>query len=312
MAPDALTAYPDATPLYERLTAHLGIRQDQLIVTQGSDAAIRRIFETFVDPGDTVLQAEPSYAMFRVYTALYQARAAIVEYAPDRTLSVEQLLTKLAERPRLFLLANPDQPTGTALSPEALRRLAREARKYDVVMVIDEAYYPFHPASALEWRAEFDNLIVTRSFSKSGGIAGLRLGYLVGSVGMIDWIERTRSAFDVNAMAIAAGCWLLDHPDVERDYMAAIEAGRAQLRVAALRLGIECPPCECNFQLLRFPIGTNLRAIVQGLRDEGFLIKGPFDGPALRDSLRVSLAGPDIITAFASAMHRVIERLSQP
>ena len=306
--PDILNAYPDPSPLYERLAARLGVREDEIFVTSGSDTAIRRIFETFVNPGDEVLQPDPSYAMYQVYTQMYQAKAVTVPYTASRQLPLDELFAGLAKRPRLCLVANPDQPTGTAQSPETLRRVAAAARANDVVMVVDEAYHPFHPASALVWRAEYDNVLVTRTFSKVGGLAGLRIGYLVGPAPLVDWIQRTRGSYEVNAIGIAVACWILDHPEIEDGHLAQVQAGRAVLREAAARHGLGFPACETNFQLLEFPSGTDLRGIVDDLKGEGYLIKGPFSAPSVSNCLRVSLAGPAVIGPFTEAFERVLER----
>jgi len=306
---DVLNAYPDPSPLYERLSARLNVPQESLFVTSGSDTVIRRIFEAFVRPGDAVLQPDPSYAMYQVYTKMFEARALTVSYTAARELPVSQLLAGLDERPRVMLIANPDQPTGTALTRDVLRRLAAAARERDVLMVIDEAYYPFFPETALDWRADFDNVIVSRTFSKVGGLAGVRIGYLVGPPSLVEWVQRTRGSYEVNGVAIAAACWQLDHRELERAHVEDVEAGRARLLASARNLGLDCPACVTNFQLLRFPSGCDLRAVVDGLKAEGFLIKGPFGSPALRDCLRVSLGGPDVLVPFVSALERVLARV---
>lgn len=306
LPPDVFNAYPDSAPLYERLSRRLGIDEDELFVTSGSDTAIRRIFETFVGPGDAVIHAEPTYAMYAVYSQLYQASAVMIPYDVERRLPVGRILERLDKKARLLLIANPDQPTGTVLPSSVLREIAGKAQATDTLFVIDEAYYPFHQETALAWRQEFGNVIVTRTFSKVGGLAGLRLGYLVGPRRLVGFIQRTRGSYDVNAMAVAVGCYLLDHPELERAHLEQVEAGREVLCQAAKRLNLGFPQCATNFQLLRFAAGTDLKAIVEGLKAEGFLIKGPFGTPALRNCLRVTLAEPMILRTFVAALEKVL------
>ena len=306
--PDVLNAYPDPSPLYERLSTHLGVPEECLFVTSGSDTAIRRIFEAFVRPGDRVIQPDPSYAMYQVYTTMFEAEAQLVPYGSDRKLPIDLLLLGLDQRPRVLFVANPDQPTGTALEPDVLRRLAAASRDRDVLMVIDEAYHPFHPRSAMNWRAEYDNVVVIRTFSKVGGLAGLRIGYLVGAPQVVDWIQRTRGSFEVNSVAIAVACWEMDHPEIQEQHVAEVEAGRAVLRTAAEGMGLGFPECETNFQLLRFSDTVNLKEVVNALKAEGFLIKGPFDTPALSGCPRVSLGGPVVMHAFSDALGRVLSK----
>jgi histidinol-phosphate aminotransferase len=309
LPPYVFNAYPDSSPLYKRLSRHLNVGLDQIVVTSGSDAAIRRVFDTFVDPGDFVLQVEPSYAMYQVYTKLYQGCAEVVHYTSSLELPIDDLIARIVQRPRLLLLANPDQPTGTAQTTVTMQTLAREALRNDVVMLIDEAYHPFNVESAVSWSAGFENVLVSRTFSKASGLAGLRVGYLVGASRLIDWIQRTRGSFDVNTVGIAVASWLLDHPQLEYDHVREVEAGRDILRTAAARLGLGFPQCRTNFQLLRFPLEIDLRCIVNELKEEGFLVKGPFDAQSMRGCLRVSLAGPEVIQSFVCALDRVISRV---
>jgi len=308
--PNIFNAYPDPSPVYERLAKLHGVSESELFVTGGSDTAIRRIFETFVRPGDGILQPDPSYAMYQVYTDFFQGRAMLVPYAADRTLSEERLMEGIRQRPRLLLVANPDQPTGTAQRPEMLQRLAAAAREHDVVMIVDEAYHPFHPDSALAWRAQYDNVLVTRTFSKVGGLAGLRIGYLVGNPTLVDWVQRCRGSYEVNGVAIGMACYVLDHPEMQREHLRSVEAGREVLRAAAGRLGLGFPPCSTNFQLLEFQPGAPLQAIVDALKVEGYLIKGPFRSPSVEHCLRVSLAGPEILTPFTAALEKVLASLA--
>ena len=144
--------------------------------------------------------------------------------------------------------------------------------------------------------------MVTRTFSKVGGLAGLRLGYLAAAPGIIAGIKKVRGAHEVNAVAIAMGCFVLDHPAVADAHLAHIAAGRPSLIAAATALGLGAPPCPTNFQLLELPDGLDPAAVAGRLKTLGYLIRGGFGAASVRRCLRVTLGPPDVMTGFARAL----------
>jgi histidinol-phosphate aminotransferase len=310
--PELLCHYPDASPLYERLSRHLRLPEDQIYVTPGSDAAIRLLFQAYLRPGDRVTFPEPTFAMYSIYSQVFQARARTVPYVKGAALDVQQLKELLSERPRILAVANPDQPTGSVVPREQLLELAAAARKSDTLFIIDEAYYPFYPESAIELINDFDNVVILRTFSKVGGLAGLRVGYLVGSHDVVDAVSRVRGSFEVNTVAIAMACYLLDHPSISEDYLRQIEEGREVLKKMATALGLGIPPCPANFQLLQFKGRTSTAEIASELAARGYLVKGGFSAACLNDCVRVTLAGPELMTRFCRDCEDVLQRFSAP
>ena len=300
-----ICAYPDPSPLYARLSRTLGVPEDHLYLTNGSDAAIRMLFQAYVRPGDAILYPDPTYAMYGIYTRVFQGSAAPIAYRSDRTLDVSALFSSLKSRPRLMALARPDQPTGAVLPLDTVRSLAASAADADTLLLLDEAYYPFHPDSVIGLVDAWPNVAVTRTFSKVGGLAGLRLGYFAAAPSIIQHVQRIRGAHEVNSVAIAIGCYVLDHPELATAYVDEIERGRQVLEALAHKLDLEFPPCRTNFQLLEFPEGSDTAEIVAGLRQRGFLVKGGFAADCVRRCIRVTLAGPEVMERFAGALHDV-------
>jgi histidinol-phosphate aminotransferase len=305
LRPEMFCAYPDPWPLVERLSTRLGLPPEWVSLTNGSDAAIRKLFQTYLRPADVVLLANPSYAMYPIYTQMFGGTADFVSYRPDRTLDLSLVHEKLAGRPRIVALAYPDQPTGAIIPLDKLREMVADAHRHDVLCIIDEAYFPFHPLTAVGFVSEFDNLVVTRTFSKVGGLAGLRLGYFVAQPEVIGAVDRVRGAHEVNAVAIQMGCFMLDHPAIGDSFVRDIEAGRAVLAGASAQLGLGFPPSPANFQLLELPAGLDPVAVVEALRARGYLVKGGFEHPSVERCIRVTLAGPDVIGPFVDALREV-------
>jgi histidinol-phosphate aminotransferase len=304
---ELVNRYPNPEPLYDRLSRVLELPTENLYLTNGSDAAIRMLFQAYVRPGDAVVRAEPSYAMYGIYTKIFQGREELVGYGSDLRLDLESLLNRVNQRPRLLVLANPDQPTGAVIPREAMRRLAEATQRNGVLLIIDEAYFPFYSETAISWVKEFDHLAVTRSFSKAGGLAGLRLGYFAASRPIIRAVGQLRGAHEVNAMAIAMGSYMIDHPEVSQDYLRQMDQGRTVLRQAAEQLNLDFPACPANFQLLGFPGLDSTDRIVGELKARGYLVKGGFGYPALERFIRVTLADTATLIGFVEALKAVVK-----
>ena len=307
---DLFNRYPNPDPLYERLSRRIELPMDHLYLTNGSDAALRMLFQVFIRPGDKVVFAHPAYAMYAIYAKIFQAVPQTVEYGADLTLDLRTLLETLKQRPRLLVLANPDQPTGAVLAPDALHQVATSAKDHGVLLIVDEAYFPFYPKTAIGWVPTMDHLVVTRTFSKAFGLAGLRLGYLAAQPAIIRAVGQVRGAHEVNAMAIAMGSYMLDHPELSQELIRQLEKGRSVLKRAAEELRLEFPPCPANFQLMGFPGLDSTQSVVGVLKSKGYEVKGNFTFPALRRFIRVTLSDADTLEGFIQALKSTLTELA--
>lgn len=303
--PAHLSSYPDLGPLYDRLCRTLDLPEDHLLVTPGSDGAIRRALQVFVDSDDVVVLPTPTYAMYPIYTSIFRGTVRTVAYGADLKLDVEALLAAIAAGCKLVAIANPSQPTGSALAIEDLARIAEGAAAANAICLVDEAYFPFYPHTALPLIRQYDNLLVTRTFSKIGGIAGLRVGYAAGHPLLIESMEKVRGASEVNGVGVVAACYLLDNPDVMATFREEVTEGRGLLLQAAKALGIETPDSHGNFQVLRLPRHLPVTEITQDLEKRGYLVKGGFGAP-MQDCIRITLDGPQIMRPFIEALTQAV------
>ena len=299
---ELMITYPNAGELHAELAAATGLDSERLLVTPGNDPVLKAAFQSYVRPGDRVAMLDPSYAMYRVYASLFGAEPVGVGFDASLELDVDGLLASVAPGVRLVLLANPNQPTGTALDPDVLERVVARAEEIGALVVADEAYAVFAPeTSALPLVEEHPNLLVARTFSKAG-LAGIRIGFVAGSPEVVSTLYKVRSAAEVNAVAIACARILLRHPEVGADYAAEVEAGRALLAERAAALGLEPFPSRANFLQLRVPAPGDPAAIVAGLRERGWLVRGPFADACLAGCIRVTLGPPALMGEFADAL----------
>ena len=304
-----LMSYPDAGPFVSRLADELGLPEDHIAETAGSDAAIRRLFMAYLRPGRTVITLNPSYAMYEIYTRIFQGVIKRIEYLDDRRCDVDALLAAIEPGVGIVIFAHPDQPSGTVISVADVRRIAGKSAAVGALCAVDEAYHPFHSVTAVPLVRELDNLVVTRSFSKYPGCAGMRLGYAVAKPALIQGLMAVRGGHEVSALSLACGCSLLDHPEIADEFRVAVERGRELLLAGAGRLGLQPLPCQGNFQLLRCVGGLDPQAVADGLERHGYLVKAGFDHPSLKGCIRISLNGPDVMQPFIVALDRVVEEL---
>ena len=266
---EGLAMYPEYQTASRRLAAFFGVRATEMLLTNGVDDALRLIVDTFVDRNDAVLLVEPTFPMYRFYAALVEARVARLRYDAEMRFPLEAVLRALRKRPRVFFLANPNNPTGTLLAKETICRLLEASPK--TVLVVDEAYAEFSGVTVLPWIRRYPNLVVTRTFSKATGLAGLRLGCLFSGSAMIGLMEKARTPFPVNAAAlVAAEAATRDTRFILR-YVCEITRSREDLTRGLEELGIRVFPSAANFLTADF--GSRGLAVVQGLARRGILLR---------------------------------------
>lgn len=297
---DQLTAYPEPGPLYERLAKLHRVEIDNLAVTAGSELAIRYLFEAFLGPGDELVLLNPSFAMFEVYARLRGARLVPVNF--DRSWQVEpdEILRCITARTKMVALANPNNPTGTVLDEKALLAIARRASRFGALLLVDEAYYHFYKQTMLDHFPRFENLVITRTFSKAFGAAGVRLGYAIGSQRVIAMLNKVQPIDHVNAFAVLIGCYLLDHEALMEDYVRQTIAGKRYLVAALSKLGIPAINTQANFVLA--DVGCNKSTIIGLLRDRNVHVGAVLRLPFPSNHIRVTAGPPLVMRRFISAL----------
>lgn len=292
------SVYPSPRLLHEELAVSLGLPEERLLVTPGTDAALRAVHVAFVRPGDAVVRLDPTYAMIPVYGRMFSAEDVPVRWdAP-----VESLLEAVRPGVRLVVLANPNQPTGTLVSADAIAELRVRCEDAGALLVLDEAYYDFCGETGIGHVGESENVLVLRTFSKGAGFAGLRIGFALGGPETMRALYKVRSAGETNQLAIEAARLAVARPELVADYAAAVAEGRALLEERARAFGLEPLPGHANFLLLRLPEGREPAVLVAALNERGYLVRGPYPYPVLERTIRVTLGPPETIAAFADAL----------
>jgi len=295
-----ICSYPEQETVRRQMARHFGVRPDELLLTNGTDEALHVIVSTFVEPGDGVLLVEPTYAMYRFYAELAGARICAPRYTAEFPWA-EALRLLASGAARVFFLPNPNSPTGNLLALPEIRRILGSAKQ--TMVVIDEAYFEFSGVTVIPWIRRHANLIVTRTFSKTAGLAGLRLGCIFVNRELAASMRKSQSPYPVNAAAlVAAEAAMRDRAFIART-VREVKAGRQQLERGLARLGVRHFPSGGNFVLVYF--ADRAKKIVAALDRKGILLRDRSSDFGGEGYVRITVGTP----AQTSRLLRELEAL---
>lgn len=284
--------YPDGASfgLRGKLAERLGVAGDQLVFGCGGDEIFELMVKCFVGPGDEVVYAWPSFAMYPVVTAGMGARAVAVPLTAGLVHDLPAMRAALTPNTRVVMVCNPNNPTGTSVGRDAFDAFVASLPA-DVVLVIDEAYREFVRRAdfpdSLGWVAKRPGTLVIRTFSKIYGLAGLRVGYGVGDVELIGYLERARHPFNVNLLAEAAATAALDDAEHVARTRRVNAEGIAYLERELRALGIATWPTDANFLLADAGPGAYDALLKQGV------IVRPLAGFGMPGHIRISIGNAE-------------------
>ena len=285
--------YPDgnATALRSELSRRLNVPTSWLTLGNGSNDILELAASLMLSPGASCVYSQHAFAVYALATQARGARA-IETRARDLGHDLDAMRAAIAPDTRLIYIANPNNPTGTLLAADALQGFLKAVPPH-VVVVLDEAYNEYLPPAvqydSLAWLRRYPNLIVSRTFSKVYGLAGLRVGYGIAQQEMTDLLNRIRQPFNANSVAQAAARAALEDVDFVRRSVELNELGRSELCRGLGAMGLELAPAFGNFVLVRVgPAG----GVYQELLKRGIIVR-PVANYGLPEWLRITVGLPD-------------------
>jgi histidinol-phosphate aminotransferase len=302
--PEQLARYPEREPVEAAVADILGIAAAELLLTNGVDEAIHLLCETYLEPGDEALIVVPTYSMYRIYILAAGARVITVPAEKDFVFPGDHVCNRITPHTRLIAIANPNNPTGTVAPAEDLRRIARVAP--DAAVLVDEAYFEFYGKSLLAMRNEVANLFVARTFSKAYGLAGLRIGMLVGDADQMLAVRRVSSPYNVNAVALACLPEALGDQAYIQQYVSEVRESRARLERALGASGIQFWPSQANFVLARVGAASSF---VELMRRRGILVRDRSSDHACEGCVRITLGPRAHADRLLTALQETLEEL---
>jgi histidinol-phosphate aminotransferase len=296
--------YPDQFDLIAKVAACAGVGQDQVVLGNGSNDVLDLIARVFLAAGRSAVFSQHAFAVYPL-ASLSTGAELICTPAKHYGHDLEAMRAAIRPNTRIVWIANPNNPTGNFLPYPEIRAFL-EVVPREVVVVLDEAYNEYLPPAervdTADWIKDFPNLVVTRTFSKIYGLAGLRVGYALASAEVADLMNRVRQPFNVNNLAIAAAVAALDDHLFVADSYELNRRGMAQIVAGLKRLGLEHIPSHGNFVTFKAGDGA---AVNQKLLQQGVIVR-PIGGYGLPEWLRVTIGSEPENARFLDALEKAL------
>ncbi len=299
--------YPDGngSHLKAALANKLGVATNQITLGNGSNDILELVTRAFVSPDNEVIYSEHAFAVYPIVTRAVGARAAVTK-AGNWGHDLEAMRKSVTARTRLVFIANPNNPTGTWLPADELEEFIDGLPEH-VLVVVDEAYFeyvqePGYP-DTVKWVGRFPNLLVTRTFSKIHGLAGLRIGYGIAGAALTEVLNRVRQPFNVNSVALAAARAALEDTQHVEHSIQLNREGMRQLTEAFDAMGLGYIPSAGNFVCL--DMSRPAAPVFQALLSHGVIVR-PVDNYGMPNHLRVTVGLPEENERFIEALKKIV------
>jgi len=293
---------PVCTALVQTAARRYGLSPEEILFTNGSDEVLNFAFMAFCDETHPAVFPDITYGFYPVFAELNNVPYTQIPLAEDFTIRVEDYLGLN----KTIFIANPNAPTGLALTPAQIEAIVQS--NPDSVVVIDEAYVDFGCESAVPLIRKYDNLLVTQTFSKSRSMAGARLGFGMGSRALIrdlNTIKYSTNPYNVNRMTMAAGIGALEDEDYFRANCRAIMDNRTQTAAALRALGFSVLDSAANFLFAAHPRAEG-KALYLALKQRGVLVRH-FDTPRLTNYLRITIGSTQQMDVLIRTLRQILE-----
>ena len=294
--------YPDYGNFRKELALYLDTGSKNVLPTNGTDEAIKVVMDTFLEKGDEVIIPEPTFTMFKVYADIVEANITNVLYNDDLSFPTQKLLEKITDKTKLVVLVNPNNPTGTTISEQDIISVLEKAK--DAIVLVDEAYSQYYGKSCKGFVEKYSNLIVTQTFSKAFGLAGLRLGCIISSEAIITNLEKVISPYSVNNLALIAASAAMKDEEFISNYVEEVRESRQYVQKELEKLGIKVFSSEANFMMADF--GERCNYVLLQLRERGILVRDRSTYPLLKNCIRIGIGTMEQSRVLIEAIKNII------
>ena len=298
-----LAQYPRREAGEKLVADFLGVAPQQLLLTNGADEAIDLLCRAYLEAEDEIVIVVPTFAMYEVFAQMENAKIIRVAIGPEFSFPLERVLNAVTSKTRIVVICNPNNPTGVDVPRSMIMQIIQAAP--DAAILLDEAYFDFYGQTMLDQVGKLPNLFIARTFSKAYGLAGLRLGVIVGHQEQMSVLRRMASPFNVNAFAMECLAETLADRQFVADYVSQVIASREWLRNELEKLSFKCWPSHGNFILCRF--GDEKTAILEVLRARGISLR---DRPDCAGCVRITVGTQQEMERLVTELKRVRSQLS--
>jgi len=302
-----VTRYPDILYLdaRESLGKYLGIKPEQILLGNGSDDVLDVIAHAFLDNTSELISAEPTFLMYEFFTKILGAKYVITLVDENFDINADEILANITKKTKVILLSSPNNPTGNQFSTEKLKTIVEST---DRILVIDEAYVDFADYNLLDWINQYDNLIITRTFSKSWGLAGLRVGYAVSNPEIIQFLKNVQKPYTLNIIGEAIIPIIINSITYIDKIIEAIKKERIWLESAYQTVGnLKVYPSVTNFFLLRIlKQDLAISSLLEQLNEAGILVRDQSTKPLLQNCVRITIGTHPMNEIVIDALKKIL------
>lgn len=301
ITPEFVAKYPETLEFTQKLAHMIGAKVDEICLTNGSAEGIRHIIEAYSRPGGKIVSVEPSYAMYGVYAKMYGREHIKVQYNDELNMNIDDIIAEIKPDVDLLVILNPNNPIGDVYTYEDMDRIIDAAKKNEVTVLIDEAYYYFYPNSFIKYALENDHVFLTRTFSKLFSLAGCRLGYVVGQASGIKMIQKLCTPHNVNAFGIKFAQAIMEKEGMIESLVDKALEGKRYLIDTLRENDYTVNAGEGNFIFIKPK--TKAADIVKKMKEDKKILIKVYNGIGdMSDCLRVSTGDKEIMKIFLDAL----------
>lgn len=247
-----ISAYPDLLKLKKIIAKNAKISPRSIFLSAGSDISLKTCIEVFTSPKDVIIILEPTFGMVNVYCDIYNLKKIKIGYSNNLELNLNKLLSNISKKISLVIIANPNSPTGTIIEKIDMLKIIKKCNKHKVPIVIDEAYEGFYKFSYANLIKKYNNLIITRTFSKSFGLAGLRAGYTITNEKFSSLLNKFRPMYEINSIAYLAIEFLLKNNKIIKKHIKDVLHAKKFMIGELKKLKIDYLDTNANFFHIKF------------------------------------------------------------
>jgi len=270
-----LRTYPDTDKIYNKVAKWQNVKVENLILTEGADGGLLRVFKVFISGGHKVLTLNPSFAMYPVYCQMFGARHFAINLKVSPNYKYFEILKKNIKKikPKLIAIANPNQPIEVMLNLKEIIEICKLGKKYNSLVVIDEAYYHFNKITAKSLINKFQNLIIVRTFSKAFGLAGMRIGYTISNKKIIQFMMSIKPIYEINSLNIKLVAFFLKNLMIMKNYVKEVSKARLLFKNFLKKYNIEMIGKYSNTVLFKLRDNTQVKRMVSKLLKKKFIVR---------------------------------------
>ncbi|MBW2975580.1 histidinol-phosphate transaminase [Candidatus Woesearchaeota archaeon] len=284
---EEIASYPEYGRFKARLADFLKVKPGQVMITNATDEAIMVLMKAYIDKGDEVILPVPTFAMFKFYAQIREAKITEILYEEDFRFPAKQVLNAINKKTRLVVLCNPNNPTGSLIDRKDIISITEKALENNSLVLVDEAYYQYSKAECLDLVERYDNLVIIRTFSKAYGMGGLRLGYAVSNKEIIKNLLKVCSPYSVNVVSMAAAKAAMEDTDFVKSYVKEVKRAKKIIYEEMDKLKIKTYPTSANFLIAKFP--KRAKEVEEKLREKGILVRNRSSDIMLKDCIRIGI-----------------------